>query len=172
MLIIFDFIGGCTRTRTLDPLIKSPSRAVVLKELFSQRVAKRRVKGQYLAVDFPNGIAPPQVQRRIQIDNLVRRLKAASAGTIYQEKGSGARLLRKTLETLRVFGRRYERNTTASSTLRRSASRLFSCWIDRGTSASFRQTGLPVSSKKSAISSKSGSLPNSKLASHVRLKYG
>jgi hypothetical protein len=42
----------------LDPLIKSPPRAVVLKVLFSQRVAKRRVKGQYLAVDFPNGVAP------------------------------------------------------------------------------------------------------------------
>jgi hypothetical protein len=42
----------------LDPLIKSPQRAAVLKELFSQRVAKRCVKGQRLAVDFPNVIAP------------------------------------------------------------------------------------------------------------------
>jgi hypothetical protein len=59
--------GGRTRTRTLDPLIKSLSRAVVLKELFSQSVAKRRVKGQHLAVDFPNGMRPHRrngVQRR------------------------------------------------------------------------------------------------------------
>jgi hypothetical protein len=63
----------------LDPLIKSPSRAVVLKELFSQSFTKRRVKGQHLAVDFPNGIAPAQVQRRIQMDNLMS--KAAGAGT-------------------------------------------------------------------------------------------
>ena len=41
----------------MDPLIKSPSRAVVLKVLFSQIVAKRRLKGQYLAVYFPNGTA-------------------------------------------------------------------------------------------------------------------
>jgi hypothetical protein len=60
----FEAGGGRTRTRTLDPLIKSPSRAVILKELFSQRVAKRRLKDQYLAVYFPNGTAPAQVQRR------------------------------------------------------------------------------------------------------------
>src|SRR6516225_4117341 len=73
--------GGRTRTRTLDPLIKSPSRAVILKELFSQRVAKRRLKGQYLAVYFPNGTALAQVQRRQSHE----ALKAASAATIYRE---------------------------------------------------------------------------------------
>ena len=72
----------------MDPLIKSPSRAVVLKELFSQSLAKRRVKDQRLAFDFPNGTAPAQVQRRIQIDNPHEALKAAGAGTIYREKAS------------------------------------------------------------------------------------
>jgi hypothetical protein len=65
-----DINGGRTRTRTLDPLIKSPSRAVVLEELFSQRVAKWRLKGQYLAAYFPNGTAPAQVQRTYVSDNL------------------------------------------------------------------------------------------------------
>jgi hypothetical protein len=64
---------GAQGLETLDPLIKSPSRAVVLKELFSQSLAKRRVRGQHLAVDFPNGIAPARVQRRIQMDNLMGR---------------------------------------------------------------------------------------------------
>jgi hypothetical protein len=56
----------------LEPPIKSPSRVVVLKVLFAQKVAKRRLKGQYLAVYFTNATAPARVQRRMRIDNLMR----------------------------------------------------------------------------------------------------
>src|SRR5262249_58527240 len=59
-------------------LLAVPS-GVVLKVLFPQTVAKRRAKGQYLAVNFPNGIAPAQAYRNLTIHEV---LKATGAGTI------------------------------------------------------------------------------------------
>jgi hypothetical protein len=79
---IFGNFGGRTRTRTLDPLIKSPSRAVVLKELFSQRVAKRCVKRQYLGFGFPNGMRPHRCRNGVS--------NSPDAGTIYRESSAAS----------------------------------------------------------------------------------
>jgi hypothetical protein len=67
--------GGRIRTsewRNQNPIIP-PAISTPRWSGTSQSLAKRRVRGQHLAVDFPNGIAPAQVQRRIQMDNLMGR---------------------------------------------------------------------------------------------------